>query len=136
MDGVTVQGSPTPSTGRRAAAAGALVALLGAAVLVIVSLFDNPVRLIAGLALLGLAVMAGWAALVHRGARRAVAAAVAGLALIGLVVLPLTGSVLRLVVIVALVAISVAAARVALAKDLAGAHDWAQVGPRAGGFCS
>jgi hypothetical protein len=92
--------------------------LLAAAVLVIVSLFDNPIRLVAGLALLGLAVMAGWAALVHRGGRRAVAAAVAVLALIGLVLLLPTGSVLRLAVVVALVAISMVAARVALAKDL------------------
>jgi diacylglycerol kinase family enzyme len=129
MDGATVGGIPAPSTGRRAAAAGALVALLAAAVLVIVSLFDNPIRLVAGLALLGLAVMAGWAALVHRGGRRAVAAAVAVLALIGLVLLLLAGSVLRLAVVVALVAISMAAARVALAKDLAGRHDWAHVGP-------
>ena len=129
MDVATFERAPAPSTGRRAAAAGALLALLAAAVLVVSSLFTSPVRLLAGLVLLGLAVTAAWTALVRRGAWRAVAAGTAVLALIGVVWLLVAGSILRLVVVVALVLASTAAARFALAKDLAPAASWTEVDP-------
>jgi diacylglycerol kinase family enzyme len=54
------------------------------------------------------------------------------LALIGVVVLLVTGSVLRLLTVVALVVHSVAAGRVALAKDLAPAPGWTRVARSAG----
>ncbi|OLL76486.1 Transcription regulator [contains diacylglycerol kinase catalytic domain] [Pseudonocardia sp. Ae168_Ps1] len=108
-----------PSAGRRLAAAGALVALLVAAI-VMLSLLRDPLAMVLGLVLVVVTVVAGWTALVNRGTRRVLAAAVAVAALAGTVwVLLLTGSVLRLVSVVVLVLLATAAGRVAIGHDLA-----------------
>src|SRR5439155_6822030 len=121
--------APTPPARRRAAAALALAALLAALVVAAVTFLQDPGRLLLALLLVVVAVVAGWTALVNRGGRRIVTAAVAGLALAGLVVL-LIGSVLQLAVAVGLVLLSTAAARVALGHDLAHAPGGARsVGP-------
>ncbi|WP_344022914.1 diacylglycerol/lipid kinase family protein [Pseudonocardia kongjuensis] len=109
-----------PSTRRRLAAALALAALVAAAALVVLALLTDPLAMVAGVLLVVLAVLAGWTALVRRGARRAVAAVVAVAALLSTVgVLLLAGSVLRLVAVVVLVPLATAAARVAIGRDLA-----------------
>src|SRR4051794_4010654 len=87
-----------PSLGRRVAAAGALSALLAVVVGLTLGLVRDPLRLVTVPVLTVGAALAAWTALVHRGARRVVAAAVAASALAGTVVLLLSGSVLRLVV--------------------------------------
>jgi diacylglycerol kinase family enzyme len=127
-DDVGVRPSERPSVGRRLAAAGALCALLAAVGIVIGSLLNAPGRMLAVLLLTVGAVVAAWTALVHRGARRVVAAVVAGCAVLGIVALLVSGSVGRLVLLVGLMAVSTAASRVALgrAPDRAGARS---VGP-------
>ena len=76
--------------------------------------------------------MAAWTALVNRGTRRGQAAVVAVVALVGLVALFDLRSIVRISLVVGLVLVSVAAARFALAHDLAPAgSDSRKVGPRA-----
>ncbi|MBK1787054.1 diacylglycerol/lipid kinase family protein [Prauserella cavernicola] len=106
-----------PGMRRRLASVVALLALAGAVVLPIVALVRHPWQLIAAVALLGTAVMAAWTALVHRGAHRVAATAVALLALVGAVLLPDAWSVVVLIVVVALAVLSTAAARVAIAPE-------------------
>jgi diacylglycerol kinase family enzyme len=118
-----------PGFGRRAAAALALAALLAALLVVIVHVLQNPGRVLLALAFVVIAVIAGWAALVNRGGRRVAAAAAGVLALAGIVVL-LIGSVVELAVLVGLVILSTASARVALGRDLAPVRAGARsVGP-------
>ena len=111
---------PPPTIGRRLAAAGALLGWVVAVVVVVLAVLRNPGLLILAIGLVTLAVVAGWSALVHRGARRLVAALVAVAALLG-VVLILVGvtSILRIAVLVVLVLASSAAARVAIGHDFA-----------------
>jgi diacylglycerol kinase family enzyme len=127
-DGMADRRSERPAVGRRLAAASALCALLAALGVVIGSLLTDPGRMVAVLLLTVGAVVAAWTALVHRGARRVVATAVAGCAIAGIVALLLSGSVARLVLLVGLIAVSTAASRVALgrAPDTASARS---VGP-------
>ena len=74
--------------------------------------------------------MAAWTALVNRGTRRGQAAVVAVVALVGLVALFDLRSIVRISLVVGLVLVSVAAARFALAHDLAPAgSDSRKVGP-------
>ncbi|MCU1666384.1 MAG: diacylglycerol kinase [Pseudonocardia sp.] len=108
-----------PSAKRRVAAAGALIALVAAVGLAVAGVLREPLRLVLVLVLVIAAVVAGWTALVHRGGRRAAAAAVAVVALAGIVVLLVTGSLLRLALVVGLVLLATAAARVALGHHLA-----------------
>lgn len=125
-----LRSSQRPSAVRRAAAAAALLALLAVVAVVAVSLVQHPVRLPVGLVLIIAAVTAGWTALIHRGARRILAAAVAIAALIAIVVLLDVTSIVRLALVVALVLASTAAARVAFGHDLAPALAGARtVGP-------
>ena len=63
--------------------------------------------------------MAGWTALVRRGTWRLVAGGVALVALVAVVVLIAAGSLVRTVVLIGLVLMSTATARVALGHDLA-----------------
>ncbi|GAA4728902.1 diacylglycerol/lipid kinase family protein [Phytohabitans rumicis] len=94
----------------------AIVALLAAPATLIVALVAVVEELPRGLAVLGcvvLAVVSGWYGVLRRGARRAVALAVALVALIVAAVLLLTGRIPVLVVVVAGVALALAAARVA-----------------------
>jgi hypothetical protein len=132
---------PAPAVMRRFAAAGALIALVLAIVLAVANFLNDPVRLPVALLLILTVVMAGWTALVHRGATRAVATTVAVVALLGLIVLLISGSPLRLAILVGLVLLSMAAARVALGPDMAdapagvrnvGAADHGSGGPAAG----
>jgi len=121
---------PRPSVGRRAAAAAGLLAAVGALALVVAGLFNSPLRL--GLAVIALcvALMAAWIALVNHGTRRVLAGVVAVVALIGLVALFDLGSIVRISLVVGLVLVSTAAARVALARDLApAASESRKVGP-------
>ena len=112
--GSTRRGAARPAAGRRWMAAGALAALLAAVVLVIAGFVRDPLRLVAVLLLILVAVLAAWTALVHRGAHRVVATAVAAAAVAGIVVLLVSGNPVRLIVLVALVVLSTAASRVAL----------------------
>src|SRR6478672_8138090 len=121
---------PAPTLLRRLAAAGALVALLLAIALAVAGFLNDPLRLVGSLLLVLIVVMAGWTALVNRGAARGVAAGVAIVALIVLVVLLVFGSPVRLALLVGLVLISTAAARLALGHDLAhGRAEVQSVGP-------
>lgn len=91
------------------------------ALVVVIALWGDLAWLVIAVVALLVAVVAGWAALVHRGATRVVASIVAVLALIGLVVAMLrVVSVVKLVLVVLLLAISGSAARYALGHDLAG----------------
>lgn len=108
-----------PSAARRLAAAGALLAAIAAVVVVILALLQSPLRVVAAPILVGLAVAAGWTALVRRGAWRIVACTVAVLALVGVILLVVTASVLRAVAVVVLVLLAASLARVALGRDLA-----------------
>ena len=108
-----------PSAGRRLAAAVALLALVAAIVISAEAFLRDPVRLVVALVLVVLAVMAGWTALVRRGTWRLVASGVALVALVAVVVLIAAGSLVRTVVLIGLVLMSMATARVALGHDLA-----------------
>ena len=110
---------PRPSAGRRAAAAAGLLAAAGALALLVAELVNSPLRV--GLALIALcaALMAAWTALVNHGARRVLAGVLAVVALVGLVALFDLRSIVRISLVVGLVLVSAAAARVALARDLA-----------------
>src|SRR4051794_29460220 len=103
-----------PSAGRRWAAAGALVALLAAVAVAIAGLVSDPLRLVAVVLLVLVAVLAGWTALVHRGGHRILATTVAVAAVVGVIVLLVSGEPIRLLILVVLVALSTAASRVAL----------------------
>ena len=108
-----------PSLGRRVAAAVALLALVAAVVMTVAAFLRDPIRLVAALVLVVVAVMAGWTALVRRGTWRVAAGAVVLVAVVVLVVLLVAGSLLRMAALVVLLMLSVAAARVALGRDLA-----------------
>ncbi|MFC5950022.1 diacylglycerol/lipid kinase family protein [Pseudonocardia lutea] len=138
------QEAARPGARRRLAAAAALLAALAAIALVVVALLQNPLRLAAAPLLVGVAVAAGWTALVRRGAWRIAACAVALLALVGVVLLVVTASVLRTVVVVVLVLVAAGLARVALGRDLvpepsglrpvpAAGHGVLLMNPRSGG---
>jgi diacylglycerol kinase family enzyme len=115
---VDIAGPPRPTVGRRIAAAVALLGLLAALVMVVVALLRDPVRLVAGLVLVAVCVMAAWSALVHRGALRTLATVVAVAALVAVVVLLLAGSIVRMALVVVLMLVSAAAAKVALGHDM------------------
>ncbi|HXV91906.1 MAG TPA: diacylglycerol kinase family protein [Pseudonocardia sp.] len=108
-----------PSLRRRAGAGVALLALATAAGLVIAAFLQDPLRLVAALVLVPVAVMGAWTALVNRGTRRVVATAVAIVALLTVVLLLLAGSFVRAAALVALVLLAGAAGRVAFGHDLA-----------------
>ena len=118
-----------PSPGRRMAAAGALLALLAAWGLLGWSLVRHPVQLPVALVLILVAMIAAWTALVHHGARRVLATIAALAALVAVVLLPDLRSFLLIAVVVGLVVISTAAAKVAIAHDLAAATETRPVGP-------
>jgi diacylglycerol kinase family enzyme len=117
MDETTAPDVQRPSPGRRMAAAGALLGLVAAAVVVALGVFRNPVLLLLALGLIALAIVAAWTALVHRGLYRVLAAVVAVAALVGVTWLSV-GSILRIVLLVALVVASTVAARVAYGRDV------------------
>jgi diacylglycerol kinase family enzyme len=109
-----------PSASRRWAAGGALLAAAAALIVVVTALWGDLGWLVVAVVALLVAVAVGWAALVHRGATRVVASIVAVLALLGLVVALLRAvSLVELVVVLLLLAISGSAARYALGHDLA-----------------
>jgi diacylglycerol kinase family enzyme len=112
-------GVPRPIAGRRVAAVGALLLLLAACVVVVTGLLQHPLRLPLTLLLVLVGVVAAWSALVHRGAHRVVAAALAVAALVGTVVALDSGSVVRLALVVGLVALASIAGGIALARPSA-----------------
>ncbi|WP_116710946.1 diacylglycerol/lipid kinase family protein [Actinomycetospora cinnamomea] len=103
----------------RCAAGTALVTALAAVTIVVAGLVREPVRLALAVAMVVVAVVAGWDALVHRGARRYAAGAIVTPALVGGVLLLDLHAVTRIVTVAALVLASLAAARVALHDVLA-----------------
>ncbi|MGB3440869.1 MAG: diacylglycerol kinase family protein [Actinophytocola sp.] len=107
------------STGRRCAAALALLAFACAVAIVAVGLARHPVALPLALVLLAVAVMAAWWALVRRGVRRVVGAAVAVAALVAIALLPDAMPLVLLAVVIGLVVVSTGAAGVAIGRDLA-----------------
>jgi diacylglycerol kinase family enzyme len=111
--------SPPPSTARRLAAGGALLALLAAAAVAVATFVRDPLVLILVVLLTVITVVAAWTALVNHGGRRVAASVVAVVALAAAVALLFTGSMLRIVAVVALVLVATAAARVAIGHDLA-----------------
>ncbi|GJF03095.1 MULTISPECIES: diacylglycerol/lipid kinase family protein [Pseudonocardia] len=122
--------SSSPSTTRRLAAAGALLAVAAAVVLAVIGLLSDPLRLVATVVLIGIAVAVGWAALVHRGVIRVVAIVVAVLCIVGVVLLFGFGDPLRTVSVFVLVGLALAATRVAMGHDLAPVPaDLHRVGP-------
>jgi diacylglycerol kinase family enzyme len=118
MTEVDRRSAPSPSPGRRAAAAVALLALVAAIVITAGAFLRDPVRLVVALVLVVLAAMAGWAALVRRGTWRIVASGVALVALVAVVVLIAAGSLIKTALLVGLVFLSIVTARVALGHDL------------------
>jgi hypothetical protein len=123
---------PFRSEGQRPAAS--LLAAAGALALVTAGLLNHPLRLPLALIALCIALMAAWTALVHHGTRRVLAGVVAVVALVGLVALLDLRSIVRIIVVIGLVLVSAAAARVALAHDLAAAtFDGRKVGPARSG---
>lgn len=125
-----------PSPARRVAAAGALLALAGAIVAAALAAFRNVGLLVLTAALVTLAVVAAWTALVNRGSRRLVAAVLAGAALLATVallvfaVLGLDGAAIgRIALVVVLAVGSVAAARYALAHAFTRSRAGWPVGP-------
>jgi diacylglycerol kinase family enzyme len=135
---------PVPSAGRRIAAATALVSLTAAVVIVVVFFLRDPVRLVAALLVVPVAVMAGWTLLVHRGVRRLLASLATVAALVALVALLAAESLLRLAAVVALVVLATALGRVAFGQDFADApagvrpvgparHGVLLMNPRSGG---
>jgi diacylglycerol kinase family enzyme len=97
-----------------------LLAVVAALVVVVIALWGDLGWLVFAIVALLVAVMAGWAALAHRGTTRIVAAIVAVLVLIGLVLALLRAvSLVQLVVVLLLLALSGSAARYALGHDLA-----------------
>ena len=128
--GTAAPARPAPTLLRRLAAAGALAAFVLAIALAAAGFLDDPLRLVGSLVLILIVVTAGWTALVNRGTARAVAAGISIVALLVLVGLLVFGSPVRLALLVGLVLISTAAARVALGHDLAHGHAEAEsVGP-------
>ncbi|GAA1306270.1 hypothetical protein GCM10009610_18550 [Pseudonocardia xinjiangensis] len=129
-------GPPRPSPARRIAAAGALLGLFAAIVAVVSAAFRNLGLLALTAVLVALVVVAGWTALVNRGSRRVVAAVAAGAALLGVIAL-LVVAVLqldaaeigRIVLVIVLVAASLATARYALGADPARHPEGLPVGP-------
>lgn len=112
---------PRPPASRRWAAGGALLAALAAVVVVVIALWGDLGWLVVAIIGLLAAAMAGWAALVHRGAARIAAAVVAVLGLIALILALLRAvSLVELVLVVVLLAISTAAAGYALGQDPVG----------------
>jgi diacylglycerol kinase family enzyme len=124
-----VNAPPRPSAARRVCAVGSLAALGAAVAVVVGTLVRNPVQLLIALLLLGLAVTAGWAALVRRGAPRLLCVAVAVAALAGLVALPDLRTFVVLAVVIGVLVLGAVATRVALGQDLASAVAATRVGP-------
>jgi diacylglycerol kinase family enzyme len=118
-----------PAPGRRLAAAVALLALTAAALIVVAALVRDPARLVGGLLMLFVAVVAGWTALVRRGAWRWVGLACAVVALVVFGWLLATGSLARLAALVVLIVLAIAAGRVALGDDLVERSDHQPVKP-------
>jgi diacylglycerol kinase family enzyme len=114
-----VTGPESSSFARWVCAVVALAALATAVIVVVVALVDDPVEMLAAVALMGLAVVAGWAALVRRGRRRAALAAVAVLALGALALLPDLRTFVLLALVIGLLLLHAIASRTALGHDLA-----------------
>jgi diacylglycerol kinase family enzyme len=117
-DGGGMSGS---AVGRWGLAVLGVLAALGAVAVVVVVLVRNPVQLVIALVLLGVALAAGWAALVRRGWTRIVAAVVAVVALGVPAVLPDLRAYLWFLVVAVLAVLAVLAARAALRRPAAGA---------------
>lgn len=122
--------SGVPDLWRRVAAAVALLAFVVALVTAVVAFLREPLRLVAAIVLVAVAIMAGWSALVRKGPSRVLVTVLAVVAFVLLVALLVTGSPLRTLLLVALLVPAVAAGRVALGRDLAQAPaDLEPVGP-------
>ncbi|GAA4735235.1 diacylglycerol/lipid kinase family protein [Actinomycetospora chibensis] len=105
--------------GRRVAAGAALLAALAALAVVVVRLLDAPLLLAAGVLMVVVAVLAGWSALIHRGARRWLGIAIAAVAVVALVVVLDPRSLVRIAVVIGLLAVAIATARYSLGDQAA-----------------
>src|SRR4249920_2809212 len=108
-----------PSGARRTAAAIALLAVVSVIAVAVTAFLRDPLRLTAALLFIAVVVMAGWWAIVRRGVWRTVGSALAVVALLVLVLVIAAGSLPRMAVFVALLALSMSSARVAIGRDLA-----------------
>ncbi len=109
-----------PAPSRRLAAGATLLAPVAALIVVVAGLWGDLLWLPVALLAVLVAVLAGWAALVHTGGRRIVFSVVAVAALAALVVVLFSiVSVLEIALVVVLILLSLAAERYALGRDLA-----------------
>jgi diacylglycerol kinase family enzyme len=108
-----------PSAARRTAAAVALLAVVVVIAMAVTAFWRDPLRLAAAILLVVVVVMAGWWAIARRGAWRIVGGSLAVVAFLAFVLVLAAGSLLRILVFAALLALSMWAARVALGRDLA-----------------
>ena len=118
-----------PSWGRRLSAAGALLALACAIAIGAAVLIQDPLELVAAVLLIGSAVIAAWAALVRRGARRWSYATITVVAIVGAALLPDLRTFWVILLVVVLCALSAFAVHVALGDDLARRSSSIPVGP-------
>lgn len=118
-----------PSFARWACAVLALAALITAVVVVVVTLAQDPLELVAALALLGLTIVAGWAALVRRGWSRVALGVVAVLALAAIALLPDLRTFVVLALVIGLMLLHAIATRAALGHDLVPVVEATGVGP-------
>lgn len=118
-----------PSWSRRCSAVAAMLAFAAAVAVGIVVLIRNPGELIAGIVLFGLAIVAAWAALVRRGFRRWLYAAIAVLAIVGAALLPDLNTYVALLLLVACCVLSALAVRYALGRDFVPEAHITPVGP-------
>jgi diacylglycerol kinase family enzyme len=127
-----------PGATRRWAAVAALLAVVGALVVVALGVLAHPVRVVVSLVLVGVVVAAAWDALVHRGVRRWSAAIVSVAALVAVVVLLDVGSVVRIVLLVALLVVAVVATGWALDRPALPVAAGRRTGPATRGvlFCN
>ncbi|MTD55197.1 diacylglycerol/lipid kinase family protein [Amycolatopsis pithecellobii] len=117
------------SPSRRVAAAIALLCLPAAVAAVVWSLVRSPLQLALGLALVVVAVLAAWTALVHHGISRLLATVAAVVALAATTALPEARVVVVLAAVTGLTVLAAAAAKFAIARDLAPATNGHAVGP-------
>jgi diacylglycerol kinase family enzyme len=118
-----------PAFARRASAAACLVTFAAALVVVVLSLARHPVQLVIAVLLLGVALAAGWTALVNRGFARLLAVAAVVLAIVGTVALPDLRTYVLLPLVIGLTVLCAVCARLALGWDLAPPLLARRVGP-------
>ncbi|MCK9899129.1 diacylglycerol kinase [Frankia sp. Cpl3] len=116
VPGARVAGGSRPSPSRRLAAAVALLCAAAALAVVLEALADRPIALPVSIVAVAVTLLAGWAALVGRGSRRAMATLVAAVAFGGLIAFAGAAGLVTVFVTAALLAASGVAARGAFGR--------------------